>query len=149
MDSTHAAIHERLLASGVQQLRGEFNEDPAPIGFFCLSAVPVATSDSAPEVPELLERIEALLARGGHELLFRERELYHITDLVNRYTKDHVRFVIGLSLLIRVFEYRYSKLPGSMLVCLQFISLFRAIASKISSRVWLTPLKFFQYWRCP
>ena len=121
VDSTHAAIHERLLASGVQQLRGECNEDPAPIGFFCLSAVPLATTDPAPEIPELLERIDALLARGGDVLLFRERELYHITDLVNRYTRDHVRFVIGLSLLIRVFEYRYSKLPGSMLEALSHL----------------------------
>jgi len=121
VDSTHAAIHERLLASGVQQLRGECNEDPAPIGFFCLSAVPLATTDPAPEIPGLLERIDALLARGGDVLLFRERELYHITDLVNRYTKDHVRFVIGLSLLIRVFEYRYSKLPGSMLEALSHL----------------------------
>jgi len=121
VDSTHAAIHERLLASGVQQLRGEFNEDPAPIGFFCLSAVPLAATDPAPEIPGLLERIDALLARGGDVLLFRERELYHITDLVNRYTKDHVRFVIGLSLLIRVFEYRYSKLPGSMLEALSHL----------------------------
>jgi len=46
---------------------------------------------------------------------------YYITDLVNRYTKDHVRFVIGLSLLIRVFEYRYSKLPGSMLEALSHL----------------------------
>jgi hypothetical protein len=121
VDSTHAAIHERLLASGVQQLRGECNEDPAPIGFFCLSATPLATTDPAPEIPGLLERIDALLARGGDVLLFRERELYHITDLVNRYTKEHVRFVVGLSLLIRVFEYRYSKLPGSMLEALSHL----------------------------
>jgi hypothetical protein len=121
VDSAHAAIHERLLASGVQQLRGEFNEDPAPIGFFCLSAMPLATTDPAPEIPDLLERIDALLARGGDVLLFRERELYHITDLVNRYTKEHVRFVVGLSLLIRVFEYRYSKLPGSMLEALSHL----------------------------
>jgi len=121
VDSTHAAIHHRLLASGVEQLRGELNEDPAPIGFFCLSAMPLATTDPAPEIPELLERIDALLARGGDVLLFRERELYHITDLVNRYTKEHVRFVLGLSLLIRVFEYRYRKLTGSMLEALSHL----------------------------
>jgi hypothetical protein len=121
VDSTHAAIHERLLASGVRQLRGEFTEDHAPVGFFCLSAMPLATTDLAPEIPELLERIDALLARGGDVLLFRERELYHITDLVNRYTEDHVRFVVGLSLLVRVFEYRYGKLPGSLLEALSHL----------------------------
>jgi hypothetical protein len=121
VDSTHAEIHERLLASGVRQLRGEFNEDHAPVGFFCLSATPLAATDPVLQIPELLERIHALLARGGDVLLFRERELYHITDLVNRYTKEHVRFVVGLSLLIRVFEYRYSKLPGSMLEALSHL----------------------------
>jgi hypothetical protein len=73
---------------------------------------------SAPGISDLLERIDALRVRGGDVLLFHERELYSMTDLVNRYTKEHVRFVVGLSLLIRVFEYRYSKLPGSMLEAL-------------------------------
>jgi hypothetical protein len=37
---------------------------------------------------------------------------------VNRYTKERIRFVVGLSLLIRVFEDRYSKLAGSFLEAL-------------------------------
>jgi hypothetical protein len=50
--------------------------------------------------PKLLRRIGALLAQGGNVLLFRQRELYAMTALVNRYTKAPVRFVAGLSLLI-------------------------------------------------
>jgi hypothetical protein len=50
-------------------------------------------------MPDLLRRIDALLARGGNVLLFRERELYAMTALVNRYTNAPVRFVAGLSLL--------------------------------------------------
>ena len=119
VDPTHAAIHERMLASAVRQLRGELDEKaPTPIGFFCLSAMPLAAGGAAPEIPELLARIDALLARGGDVLLFRERELYGMTALVNRYTQERVRFVVGLSLLIRVFEYRYIRLPGSMLEAL-------------------------------
>jgi hypothetical protein len=118
-DPAHAAIHEEMLASGVQQLRSELDEkDAAPIGFFCLSATPLIESDPPPQIPELLERIDALQARGGDVLLFRERELYSMTDFVNRYTKEHVRFVVGLSLLIRVWEYRYRKLPGGFLEAL-------------------------------
>lgn len=41
-----------------------------------------------------------------------------MTDFVNRYTKEPVRFVIGLSLLIRAFEDRYSKLDSSFLAAL-------------------------------
>jgi hypothetical protein len=119
LDLTHAAIHERLLASAIQQLRGELGQkDPVPTGFFCLSAMPLTEADPPPEISNLLQRIDALRARGGAVLLFRDRELYSMTAFVNRYTKERVRFVVGLSLLVRVWAYRYSKLPGSFLEAL-------------------------------
>jgi hypothetical protein len=118
-DLTHAEIHERLLASAIQQLRGELDEkDPVPTGFFCLSAMPLTEAEQPPEISTLLERIDALHARGGSVLLFRDRELYTMTALVNRYTKERVRFVVGLSLFVRVWGYRYKKLPGSFLEAL-------------------------------
>jgi hypothetical protein len=119
VDPTHAAIHQEMLASGIKQLREESQEkDPAPIGFFCLSAMPLTETDPPPRAADLLERIDALHARGGDVLLFRERELYGMTDLVNRYTKEHVRFVVGLSLLVRIWDYRYTRLTGSFLEAL-------------------------------
>ena len=119
VDPTHAAIHQQMLASAIQQLRGELDEKaPAPLGFFCLSAMPDTDSEPLPEIPDLLQRIDALHKCGGAVLLFRDRELYNMTALVNRYTKEHVRFVIGLSLLVRVWEYRYTKLAGSFLEAL-------------------------------
>ena len=119
VDPTHGAIHERMLASAVQQLRRELGEKAsAPTGFFCLSAMPLTAADPPSEIPDLLKRIDALLARGGDVLLFGGRELYNMTALVNRYTTEHVRFVVGLSLLVRVFEHRYIKLPGSLLEAL-------------------------------
>jgi hypothetical protein len=119
VDSTHAAIHSQLLTSGIQELRGELAEKgPAPIGFFCLSAMPLREADPPPEISNLLERIEALRAHCGDVLLYRERELYGMTTLVNRYTKEPIRFVVGLSLLVRIWEYRYNNLPGSFLEAL-------------------------------
>ena len=119
IDLTHAGIHEQLLTSAIQQLRGELEEkDPVPSGFFCLSAMPLREGDPPPEIPNLLERIEALRARGGTVLLFRDRELYSMTAFVNRYTKERVRFVVGLSLLVRIWEYRNNSLPGSFLEAL-------------------------------
>ena len=80
VDLTHAGIHEQLLASAIQQLGGELEEkDPVPTGFFCLSAMPLREGDPPPEIANLLERIEALRARGGTVLLFRDRELYSMT----------------------------------------------------------------------
>jgi len=137
LDPTHAAIHERLLTSAIQQLRGELDEkDPAPTGFFCLSAMPLTEADPPPGIPELLQRIDALRARGGAVLLFRDRELYSMTTLVNRYTKEPVRFVVGLSLLVRVWAYRYRKLAGSFLEALSrlFAQNVRIYAYPMSSR---------------
>src|SRR5579863_2214122 len=119
VDHAHAAIHNQMLASGIRQLSGELAEkDPAPVGFFCFSAMPLREADPAPGTSELLERINALHTHRGDVLLFRERELYGMTALVNRYTKEPIRFVLGLSLLVRVWEYRYTKLPGSFLEAL-------------------------------
>ncbi|MGA2535034.1 MAG: hypothetical protein ABSF53_03395 [Terracidiphilus sp.] len=119
VDSPHAAIHNQLLASAIEKLRGELAEkDPAPAGFFCFSATPLSEADPPPGIANLLERIDALHAHCGDVLLFRERELYGMTALVNRYTKAPIRFVLGLSLLVRVWEYRYSNLPGSFLEAL-------------------------------
>ena len=119
VDPAHASIHERMLTTAIQQLRGELDEkDATPTGFFCLSAMPVTEGDPPPGIPELLERIDALGAGGGAVLLFRDRELYSMTALVNRYTKEPVRFVAGLSLLVRVWATRYGTLAGSFLEAL-------------------------------
>lgn len=118
-DPAHAAIHEGMLISGIRQLGEELDpKESSPIGFFCLSAMPLFETDAPPEIPVLLDRIDALHACGGDVLLFRERELYSMTDLVNRYTRERVRFVVGLSLLVRVWEYRYTTLAGSFLEAL-------------------------------
>jgi hypothetical protein len=105
-----------VLTAGVQELHQESGEaSTAPIGVFALSAAPFGSEDSAPEVPDLLRRIDALLAQGGDVLLFRERELYTMTALVNRHTSAPVRFVAGLSLLIRAFHDPYFNLEGRRL----------------------------------
>jgi hypothetical protein len=119
VDSAHAAIHNQLLASGIQQLSGELAEKgPAPVGFFSFSVMPLREEDPSPGISDLLQRIDALHTHCGDVLLFRERELYGMTALVNRYTKEPIRFVVGLSLLIRIWEYRYTQLPGSFLEAL-------------------------------
>ena len=57
-----------------------------------------------------------------------------MTTLVNRYTKEHIRFVVGLSLFVRVWEYRYKKLPGSFLEALS-----RLFAQNV--RIYAYPMK--------
>ncbi len=119
MDPSHAEIHERMLASGVRQLQKELGDaKSAPKGFFCLTLSPSDAKQPPPQVPDLLHRIDALRSHGGDVLLFRQQELYAITDFVNRYTQELVRFVVGLSVVIHAFEDRYSKLAGGFLEAL-------------------------------
>jgi hypothetical protein len=118
-DPAHSRVHLRLLASGDQELQGDLGETkPPPAGFFCLSIAPYTPAEPAPEIPDLLRRIDALLAAGGDVLLFRQPELYNMTALVNRHTQAPVRFVAGLSLMIRTFEDVYGNLEGRLLEAL-------------------------------
>ena len=118
-DPVHSQVHLRLLASGDQELQADLGETKSPpAGFFCLSIAPYTPNEPAPEIPDLLRRIDALLAAGGDVLLFRQPELYNMTALVNRHTQAPVRFVAGLSLMIRTFEDVYGNLEGRLLEAL-------------------------------
>ena len=118
-DPVHSQVHARLLASAIQELRKELGEtNSVTAGFFCLTVAPFTANEPAPEIPDLLRRIDALLAAGGDVLLFRQVELYHMTALVNRHTKAPVRFVAGLSLMIRASEDVYDNLEGRRLEAL-------------------------------
>jgi hypothetical protein len=118
-DPAHSHVHFRLLASAVQELQTALGEtESAPAGFFCLNVAPFTPDEPAPEIPDLLRRIDALLGAGGDVLLFRKPELYHMTALVNRHTQAPVRFVAGLSLVIRAFEDVYGNLEGRLLEAL-------------------------------
>ncbi|MGB7281246.1 MAG: hypothetical protein WBE13_03205 [Candidatus Acidiferrum sp.] len=118
-DPSHSQVHMRLLASAIQELQKELGEtEVAPAGFFCLTAAALTKDEQVPEVPDLLRRIDALLAAGGDVLLFRQDELYQMKALVSRYTQAPVRFVAGLSLIIRAFEDVYGNLEGRLLEAL-------------------------------
>src|SRR5207244_13051257 len=60
----------------------------------------------------------ALNAARGDVLLFRQPRLFHLIALVNRLTKAPVRFVVGLSLMIRASEDAYGNLEGRRLEAL-------------------------------
>lgn len=134
VDGAHAQIHSRMMAAGIQELRDELGAtDVPPVGIFCLTAASLVPGVKAPEIPDLLHRINALRERGGDVLLFRERELYAMTGLVNRYTKAQLRFVAGLSLIIRAFADAYGNLEGR-----RFEALARLFAQNV--RVYAYPM---------
>ena len=87
-DSVHSHVHLRILASAIQELQRDLGEaKSAPAGFFCLTVAPFKPDEPAPEIADLLRRIDALHAAGGDVLLFRKPELYHMTALINRHTR--------------------------------------------------------------
>jgi hypothetical protein len=102
-----------MLETEWTQLLGQLDETRGSNTRF-LSTAPLAPQGSAPEISDVLRRMNALLARGGNILLFRERELYNMTALVNRYTKAPLRFIAGLSLLVRAFNDPYFYLEGRL-----------------------------------
>lgn len=118
-DPAHSEVHMRLLAAAAQELQKETGEmKVVPVGFFCLTAAPLTLDEPVPEVPDLLRRINALLAAGGDVLLFRKSELFEMKALVSRHTQAPVRFVVGLSLMIQALEGFYGNLEGRLLEAL-------------------------------
>jgi hypothetical protein len=118
-DPAHSKVHMQLLDSAIQELQREVGDAKnAPAGLFCLTAAPIRPNDPAPEVPDLLRRIGALLDAGGDVLLFRKSELYNMKSLVSRYTQAPVRFAVGLSLMIQAIDGIYGNLEGSLLEAL-------------------------------
>jgi hypothetical protein len=118
-DTAHSQVHLRLLTSAIQELQGDLGETKStPAGFFCLTVAPLVPEEPAPNTPDVLGRIDSLLAAGGDVLLFRKPELYQMTGLVNRHTKAPVRVVGGLSMVIRAFEDIYGTLEGRLLEAL-------------------------------
>jgi hypothetical protein len=134
-EPAHSNVHLQLLDSAIQELQRDLGETKsAPAGFFCITVAPFAPDKPAPEIPDLLRRIDALLAAGGDVLLFRKPELYQMTALVNRHTQEPVRFVGGLSMMIRAFEDIYVNLEGKLLEALG-----RLFAQNV--RIYVYPMK--------
>jgi hypothetical protein len=132
-DTVHSDVHLRLLASGIEELQRELGETQSPAGFFCLTVAPFRQGEAAPEIDDVLRRIDTLRAASGDVLLFRQPELFHMTALVNRHTQEPVRFVVGISLLVRAFETVYGNLEGRL-----FEALARLFAQNV--RIYVYPM---------
>src|SRR5438270_6834526 len=58
-DAVHAQVHARLLASGIHELQQELGESKsATTGCFCLTVAPFMPTEPAPEISDLLRRID-------------------------------------------------------------------------------------------
>jgi hypothetical protein len=131
-----------LLASAIRELQADLAETTsAPAGFFCLAVAPFASDEPVPEIDDLLHRIDSLHVSGGDVLLFRRPELYQMTSFVNRHTQAPVRFVGGISMVIRAFEDIYGSLEGKLLEALS-----RLLAQNVRIHVYPMSVADLQEW---
>jgi hypothetical protein len=66
-------------------------------------------------IKEIVEHVKTLQELGFGVMIFRAKELYKMSAYANRYTESRINFVIGLTVLMRVFEDRYEDLAGTLL----------------------------------
>jgi hypothetical protein len=110
-------IHTEMLTAALKRTRSDQSiEAREAIGVFCLSAMEKAVGDgpgSLLSASELSARADALLAEGFDVLLTVHRELYKISALISTFTSEPVRFVIGVSVLVKLFAaVSYLELDG-------------------------------------
>lgn len=109
-------LHAELIASTIPTIpREELGESKGALGLFCLSISSSQPDGSPATVKEIVRHVDDLQKLGYGVMVFRARELYTMSPFVNRYTKSRIHFAIGLTVVVRVLQDRYTNLPGSLL----------------------------------
>jgi hypothetical protein len=100
----------------LQTLRSEFpNLDRDPVALYELTIQP-ARGETVPEDDQLLQRIEPLHATGAPVAITRFKDWYRLTQYLRRYTTQPLRFAVGISTLVELFNpLHYRDLVGGML----------------------------------
>lgn len=108
--------HEAMLSAAVRELKTQSETAASnPLGLFAIPISPGSVPSPIHLSFDLSSRIEALLGLGSGVLLFGYSELYRMTSFINRYTRAPVRFVVGVSSVIRLFSLQPSSLEGRLL----------------------------------
>jgi hypothetical protein len=107
--------HAHMMEAGVQKLKSEQHSDISVLGLFGVTVPPLLDHDAHNGFADLLQKIDALHSLGYGVLLMHERELYKMSALIQRFTSLPIRFVIGISVMLRVFEDDYRHLGGNTL----------------------------------
>ena len=109
-------FHSEMLAKGIEALSREpENAGNQVLGLYCLSSIPSTASTEKHTVDQVLEHLQAFRASGYGALLIRDRELYKMSAFVQRFSSLPIRFVVGISLLVRIFTDTYQTNLGSRL----------------------------------
>lgn len=113
---TVTQMHAELIAGTIPQIPPEeLGESKGALGLFCLSISPSRPDGNPATVKEIVQHVDDLQKLGYGVMVFRAQELYTMSPFVNRYTKSRIHFAIGLTVVVRVLQDRYTNLPGSLL----------------------------------
>jgi len=105
-------FHAEMLCNGVEALAAEKeNTGNEILGLYCISSA----DHSKDVVDDVLCHVEQLRGFGYGSILIRDRELFRMSAFVKRFTDLPVRFVTGISLLVRVFTDSYENTAGGRL----------------------------------
>jgi hypothetical protein len=115
-------IHTEMLAAAAEHAHSERSIETRRVhGMFCLSATESQGGDTSARLLSLSElsvRSDGLLGEGFDVLVTPHHDLYKISSLVSRFTTEQVRFVMGISTLIKVLADSYAELHGKILEAL-------------------------------
>jgi hypothetical protein len=112
-------IHTEMLGAALERAYSEQAiEARGVLGAFCLSATAGQAGDAAAPLlspSELSGRADRLLGEGFDVFLTVHRDLYKISALISSFTTKQVRFVIGVSALVKILAASYAELHGHVL----------------------------------
>ena len=96
--------HAQMMETALQEL-GHEQGGPEDSRWALFVTVPPALPEQPnPDFSALMQKTEALQGLGYGVLLVHEREIYQISTTIQRFTVLPIRFVVGISVLLRVFE---------------------------------------------
>lgn len=117
-----APYHSEMMANALLALqKEEANSASPPLGCFCLTIPSLVHGNSGTEVAQTLKKMQALHNLGYGVLLVHEPEIYRMSSIVQRFTSMPIRFVVGISVLLRVFGDEYRHLGGSTLKAISLL----------------------------
>jgi hypothetical protein len=110
------SAQREMLSAAILKLKAEAGDAARePLGLFAISTAQPDAALAPPAPIDLLRSVEALRALGNDVLISSYPEFYRVTSFVNRYTQAPVRFVVGVSALIRLFSGAHGTLEGRLL----------------------------------
>ncbi len=115
--NTHT-YQQQMLEGSVRRLQQEEDCERDPVLLPELSVNPVEGLE-APDEEETLRRLRGITSLNQPILLSRFPEVYHLTEYLQRYTTEPMRFVFGVSTWVQVLhDAQYQNLMGGLLEAL-------------------------------